>query len=52
MIKDGKWYQKGDMGWFGMSSNEVSPDEWEATVSKMIADLPEDHEIVVVDCHI
>lgn len=52
VIKDGKWYQKGDMGWFGMSSNEVSPDEWEATVSKMIADLPEDHEIVVVDCHI
>lgn len=52
LLIDGNWIAKGEMGWFGMSNDEHKPEEWEAIVSKAIADLPDDHQMVVVDCHI
>lgn len=54
VVKDGKWYGKGDMGWFGMSSE--SHDEainWELNFfDAFIKDLSDDTVISVVDCHI
>ena len=40
------------MGWFGMSHNEVSEDEWLAKFNQMIDELPDDTLLTVVDCHI
>lgn len=51
-VKDSKWYQKGEMGWWGMSTNEVSQDEWNKQFWEMIQSLPDDTELTVVDCHI
>ena len=51
-VKDSKWYGKGEMGWFGMSHNEVSEDEWLAKFNQMIDELPDDTLLTVVDCHI
>ena len=52
VIKDGKWYEKGTMGWFGISTNEMNETKWTAQVAKMIDELSEDTMISLFDCHI
>lgn len=52
VVKDGKWYQKGDMGWWGMSSNEMSQAEWNRKFAELIDGLPDDTLFTAVDCHI
>jgi hypothetical protein len=52
VIKDGKWYQRGEMGWWGMASDEIDKDDWDAQFAKLIDGLPEDTILTVVDCHI
>jgi hypothetical protein len=52
VLKDGKWYESGSMGWFGYASNEKDPETWSAMVNKLMDDLPEDTLLVVCDCHI
>lgn len=52
LIKDGKWYQKGRMGWWGMSTDEVSQSEWDKQVSELIDSIPADTMISLFDCHI
>jgi hypothetical protein len=47
---EGKWHGRGEMGWFGMSSDE-QPDynvEW----WKFVESLAPDQPLYVVDCHI
>ena len=52
VLKDGEWLAKGEMSWFGVSSDEVDPETWEDRVWKLLRDLPEDTLITAVDCHI
>ena len=52
ILKDGKWYAKGEMGWWGMSTDDMTQAEWNANVRKMFDELPDDTVITVVDCHI
>jgi hypothetical protein len=52
VVKDGKWYQKGEMGWFGMSTDEMTQDEWNKQFWKMIKELPPETELTLLDCHI
>lgn len=52
MVKDSKWIAKGEMGWFGMSDDKVSQEDWNREVNKMLDELPDDTLITVVDCHI
>lgn len=54
IVIDGKWYEKSEMGWWGMS-NGTNEDEvkWElGFYEKFIKDLPDDTILTVVDCHI
>lgn len=51
-VKDGKWYQQGKMGWFGMSTDEMTEDQWNEQLKQMIAELPDDTIISIYDCHI
>jgi hypothetical protein len=51
-VKDGKWFGRGDMGWWGMSSNEKDQDEWNKQVHDLLVALPDDTELWLVDCHI
>jgi len=51
-VKDGKWYQKGEMGWFGMSSDEKDHKTWDEEFFAMFNSLPDDTVLTVVDCHI
>lgn len=50
IVKDGKWIQKGEMGWFGCSSNEEA--SWETKWFELFDSVPDDHFVVLVDCHI
>lgn len=51
VLPDGTWIEKGEMGWFGMASNEKSDDDWDATVRTIWQEYS-DCIGVVVDCHI
>jgi hypothetical protein len=50
VIKDGKWYERGEMGWWGCVSNE--DDEWESKFNDLFKDADPDMRVTVVDCHI
>jgi hypothetical protein len=52
VVKDSVWYQKGDMGWWGISSNEMSQDEWNQKFWEIIQSTPDDEIITLVDAHI
>ena len=50
VIKDGKWYEKGSMGWWGISTNEK--DNWLDEYNKLLDSTPDEELISVYDCHI
>lgn len=52
IVKDGKWYQRGEMGWWGAVHDEKDEDAWHAEFNKMYDELPSDVWLTVVDCHI
>lgn len=52
LLKDGEWREKGEMGWFGMSSNEKDEVDWSNELIGIIEQLPDDTQISVYDCHI
>lgn len=52
VVKDGKWHERGEMGWWGMASNEKDPDEWDAQFAALLDGLPPETWLAVVDCHI
>lgn len=52
LLKDGQWYEKGEMGWWGMSNDKMSQAEWNQQVAKLLDELPDDTRITIVDCHI
>ena len=54
VLKDGEWFEKGDMGWFGCSSEtgEEARDWDKGFFDKFLKDLDDDVKLTVVDCHI
>ncbi|WP_186125987.1 hypothetical protein [Burkholderia gladioli] len=52
LVKDSQWAARGEMGWFGMSRNEVGTDDWNRKFNELIDSLPDDTLLTVVDCHI
>ena len=52
VIKDGKWYEAGRMGWWAIVLDEKDSSVWNAEFSKLIDELSEDTLLSVYDCHI
>lgn len=52
ILKHGKWYEKGKMGWWAMVSNEKSQNVWDKEVKQLIADIAPDTPVYIYDCHI
>lgn len=52
VLKDGQWYERGEMGWWAYVSNEKNAEEWNSEVAKMIDGLSEETRISIYDCHI
>lgn len=51
VVKDGEWFERGSMGWWGVVHNESDVDEWNAKVWEMIQSLDDDTLLTIVDCH-
>jgi len=52
VIKDGQWFEKGRMGWWGMVSDEKEGLKWAEEFSSLIDGLSGDTLLSVYDCHI
>lgn len=52
IVKDGAWYERGEMGWWGIVSDEKDRAEWGQRAQTLLNDLPDDTLLTVVDCHI
>lgn len=52
VLKDGRWYERGAMGWWGIVTDEMDVETWIAEFEKLVDDLPEDTLLSVYDCHI
>lgn len=52
VIKDGKWYERGEMGWWACVSNEKDGDVWAEEFSKLLDSVSDDTLISIYDCHI
>jgi hypothetical protein len=50
LLWDGKWYEKGEMGWFGFVSDKEP--QWKGVFKELWGQIPEDATITVVDCHV
>lgn len=51
IVHEGNWIGRGQMGWFGMGHNEESGETWTKKVNDLIAGLPDDTYLAIVDCH-
>lgn len=52
VLMDGEWYEQGEMGWFGCSTDKMTEDEWQDKFAALIDGLPGDTLVSVYDCHI
>ena len=50
-VINGEWYEKGRMGWFGMSDNHMTQGEWYQFFMEKMKELDPKTLITVVDCH-
>jgi hypothetical protein len=52
VLKDGQWYERGEMGWWGIVIDGKEDEQWEQEFDKLLSELPEDTLLSVYDCHI
>lgn len=52
VLINGEWYERGTMGWWGISTNEVDEKEWFKQQADLLDSVDDDTLITVVDCHI
>lgn len=52
LILDGKWYERGEMGWWGCVFNGKEQDKWNDEFFKLFNEISEDTLISMFDCHI
>lgn len=50
--EDGEWYEKGEMGWFAITTNEVDKDTWQETFKEYLNTVEDECLVTVVDFHI
>ena len=51
ILVDGVWHTQGDMGWFGISNDQMNDEQWAEHVRKLL-EAHQEKKAVVVDCHI
>lgn len=52
LVIDGEWFEKGEMGWFGISTNDKPQDDWNTEFMNIINKLPGNSEVHLIDFHI
>lgn len=52
VLKDGQWFERGEMGWWGTVFDEKDQNEWNRQFAALLDGLPDDTILSVYDCHI
>lgn len=52
VLKDGEWFERGKMGWWGVVSDEREADAWSAQWMDLVLGLHNDTVLALVDVHI
>ena len=52
VTEDGDWYEKGQMGWWGMTTNEMDLSTWIEDFQSYLKNIEDDCLVTVVDFHI
>ena len=52
ILKDGEWIERGDMGWWGIVSDEKDSADWDQIYQKIFDEIDDNDYITIVDCHI
>jgi hypothetical protein len=50
VVKDGKWYERGKMGWWSVVTDEKDKDAWGEEVKLLLASLSPDTLLTMYDC--
>lgn len=48
----GEWVERGQMGWFSLSSNDKDEDDWDKEFRDYVKSLGSDVRMTLIDCHI
>jgi len=52
LVVDGEWIEKGQMGWWGISTNNKEQQDWNDEFFSILDKLPENSEFHLIDFHI
>jgi hypothetical protein len=52
MVIEGKWYEKGEMGWWAVVHDPKRACDWISEFDAFMAEIPDDAVLTAVDCHI
>ena len=52
VTEDGEWYEKGEMGWWGMTTNEMEKSTWADNFKSYLELVGDDCLVTVIDFHI
>lgn len=52
VTEDGEWCEKGEMGWWGMTTNEMEQSDWADNFKRYLKLVEDDCLVTVVDFHI
>lgn len=52
VLKEGEWFEKGEMGWWACVSNEKEVDVWKKEWNDLLSDIPGDTLLSLYDYHI
>lgn len=52
VLKNGEWFERGEMGWWAIVSNEIGAQEWKDKITELMSDLDPNTLLTIIDCHI
>lgn len=52
VVKDGKWYERGKMGWWAVVTDDKIKEVWDAELKTLLEGLSPDTLLTMYDCHI
>lgn len=52
VTEDGEWREKGEMGWWGMTTNEMEQDDWSGNFKNYLKLVEDDCLVTAIDFHI
>ena len=52
VLKDGEWFERGSMGWWGSVSDAKADGDWDEELKKLLLDIPDHTLLSSYDCHI